>query len=64
MGGFAFSGEGGATPEWSSLAPALLVLPEIALVRQWGEARMTVCAEVQPDDEAGALLETDARAGG
>jgi isochorismate synthase len=57
VGGFAFSGEGGATPEWSSLAPALLVLPEIALVRQWGEARMTVCAEVQPDDEASALLE-------
>jgi salicylate biosynthesis isochorismate synthase/menaquinone-specific isochorismate synthase len=57
VGGFAFADDGGSTPEWGSLAPALLVLPEVALVRQWGEARMTLCAEVQPDDDADAVLD-------
>ncbi len=57
VGGFAFADDGGSTPEWRSLAPALLVLPEVALARQWGEARMTLCAEVQPDDDADAVLE-------
>jgi isochorismate synthase len=49
VGGFAFSDEGGATPEWSPLAPASLVLPEISLARHRGEARMTVSVVVQPD---------------
>ncbi|HEX2415240.1 MAG TPA: isochorismate synthase [Thermoleophilaceae bacterium] len=56
VGGFAFSDDGGASPEWASLAPALLVLPEVALVRQWGEARLTVCAEAQPDDDPDAVV--------
>ncbi len=56
VGGFAFSGDGGSTHEWGSLAPALLVLPEVALVRQSGEARMTLCAEVQPDDDPDAVM--------
>src|SRR3990170_4933008 len=30
-GGFAFDPEGGRTPQWSSLPPALLVLPELSL---------------------------------
>jgi len=49
VGGFAFSDEGGATPEWSPLAPASLVLPEISLARHRGAARMTVSVVVQPD---------------
>ena len=49
VGGFAFSDGGGATPEWSALAPASLVLPEISLARHRGEARMTVSVVVQPD---------------
>src|SRR3954454_23591440 len=40
VGGFAFADEGGPAPEWRSLAPALLVMPEIALARRGGEARM------------------------
>ena len=34
VGGFAFAHDGGAAPEWASLAPAQLVLPEVALARQ------------------------------
>ena len=48
VGGFAFSGDGGSTHEWGSLAPALLVLPEVALVRQSGEARMTCLLYTSP----------------
>jgi isochorismate synthase len=49
VGGFAFAPDGGATPEWSSLAPASLVLPELSFARHRGEARMTVSVVVQPD---------------
>jgi isochorismate synthase len=57
VGGFAFAHDGGSSPEWSGLAPASLVLPELTLVRQGGEARMTLNAVVQPDDDAEATLE-------
>ena len=51
VGGFAFAHDGGSSPEWSGLAPASLVLPELALARQRGEARMTLNAVVHPDDD-------------
>jgi isochorismate synthase len=57
MGGFAFTHDGGSSPEWSSLPPASLVLPELALSRQGDEARLTLSAVVQPDDDADALVE-------
>ena len=57
VGGFAFAHDGGSSPEWSSLPPASLVLPELALVRQRGEARMTLTAAVQPDDDPEAVAE-------
>ena len=38
-GGFAFSPEGGAAAHWSSFPPALMVLPEISLMRR-GEATL------------------------
>lgn len=44
VGGFAFSPDGGVTPEWSSLAPGQLVLPEVLLRRHRGEAWMVVTA--------------------
>jgi menaquinone-specific isochorismate synthase len=44
VGGFAFSPDGGLTPEWSSLAPGQLVLPEVLLRRYRGEAWMVVTA--------------------
>jgi isochorismate synthase len=62
LGGFAFAPEGGWAPEWASLAPARLVLPEVALARQDGEARMTVSALVGPEADAEEVLERiDAR---
>jgi isochorismate synthase len=57
VGGFAFGHDGGRSPEWSSLEPASLVLPEVALVRQDGSARMTVCAEVHADDDTRSVVE-------
>jgi salicylate biosynthesis isochorismate synthase/menaquinone-specific isochorismate synthase len=57
VGGFAFADEGGSSPEWSGLPPACLLLPAISLVRQGGEARMTVTAVVRPDDDAEHVVE-------
>jgi isochorismate synthase len=57
VGGFAFADDGGSSPEWSGLSPALLVLPEIALARQGGEARMTLTAVVHPDDDPEGVVE-------
>ncbi len=42
VGGFAYAKEGGGTPEWSSLAPAALALPEVALTREGQQARLTL----------------------
>jgi isochorismate synthase len=57
VGGFAFAADGGRSPEWSSLAPASLVLPEVALVRHDGEARMTVSVAADGDEAPEALIE-------
>jgi isochorismate synthase len=52
VGGFAFAHDGGGSPEWSSLAPASLVLPELSFARRRGEARMTVCVPPNGDLES------------
>jgi isochorismate synthase len=57
VGGFAFADDGGASPEWSPLAPASLVLPEVSLVRHRGEARMTVSVVVDGGAAPDVLLE-------
>ena len=57
LGGFAFADRGGTSPEWSSLAPLALVMPEVALARQGGEARLTVTAVVDGDEAAAAVIE-------
>jgi isochorismate synthase len=44
VGGFAFDPEGGGEAQWSSLAPASMVLPEIALHRRDGRTLLTLCA--------------------
>ena len=61
VGGFAFADDGGSSPEWAGFAPACLVLPELAIARQGGEARMTVTAAVHADDDAAAVVERLAR---
>jgi isochorismate synthase len=57
VGGFAFAPDGGATPEWSSLSPAALTLPAIALARHRGEARMTISLVADGDESPQALAE-------
>jgi isochorismate synthase len=57
VGGFAFAPSGGAAPEWSSLSPAQLVMPELSLARRGDEARLTVTAVVEGDESAHATLE-------
>jgi len=57
LGGFAFDPEGGATPTWSSLPPASLVLPEVSICRSGGRAFLTVNAVVAPGDDADGLGE-------
>jgi salicylate biosynthesis isochorismate synthase len=46
--GFAFSPEGGSEPIWSSLPPALAVLPEIALLRSDDRCFLTAAVRVEP----------------
>jgi salicylate biosynthesis isochorismate synthase/menaquinone-specific isochorismate synthase len=58
VGGFAFAHDGGASPEWSTLKPASLVLPEIALARHGDQARMTVTVAVDGDEAAETVLAT------
>jgi salicylate biosynthesis isochorismate synthase/menaquinone-specific isochorismate synthase len=47
-GGFAFAPDGGAAPQWSSLPPALMVLPELSLLRSAGSGHLTLSAIVEP----------------
>jgi salicylate biosynthesis isochorismate synthase/menaquinone-specific isochorismate synthase len=56
VGGFAFAPDGGASPEWSSLAPAQLVMPEVALTRGDGTAALTLTAVVDGDEDADAVV--------
>jgi isochorismate synthase len=64
-GGFAFDPEGGATPAWSSLPPALLTLPELSICATGGRAFLTVNAVVSPGEDAAArAAAVDARLAG
>jgi isochorismate synthase len=56
VGGFAFAPDGGRTPEWATLAPAQLVLPEVSFARGRGEARMTVTIPVDRDADVDDLM--------
>jgi salicylate biosynthesis isochorismate synthase/menaquinone-specific isochorismate synthase len=44
VGGMAFAEDGGASHQWSSLPPALLVLPELLLATAAGERWLTISA--------------------
>jgi salicylate biosynthesis isochorismate synthase/menaquinone-specific isochorismate synthase len=57
VGGFAFADAGGAAPEWGSLAPASFALPEVALARYDGQARLTLSVAARAGDEPRALAE-------
>ena len=54
--GLTFDPDGGTEPIWSSLPPALAVLPEVAIARSEGRSYLTVCAVAGADtDVAGRL---------
>jgi len=57
VGGFSFAPRGGEAPEWSSLSPAQLVLPEVSLSRQGDQARLTVNVGVEGDEAPDALID-------
>jgi salicylate biosynthesis isochorismate synthase/menaquinone-specific isochorismate synthase len=57
VGGFAFAASGGNTPEWRSYPPALLVLPEITLVRRGREVTATATATCRPGDDPDEIAE-------
>lgn len=50
-GGFAFDADGADSAPWSSFSPASMVLPELSLCRQDGDAFLTVNAVVSPGDD-------------
>lgn len=57
VGGMAFAPDGGASPEWSGLAPAQVVMPELLLARQGDQARATLVAVVEGDEAPEAVVE-------
>jgi salicylate biosynthesis isochorismate synthase/menaquinone-specific isochorismate synthase len=62
VGGFAFAPEGGRAPHWAGFAPASLIVPEVALVRDGRDGdgsprvRMTLATLASPDDMPEELL--------
>jgi salicylate biosynthesis isochorismate synthase/menaquinone-specific isochorismate synthase len=55
--GFAFSHRGGSDPLWSSLPPALAVLPEISIVRGPEGAFLTASIFLEPGTDADDLMQ-------
>jgi isochorismate synthase len=55
--GFAFAPEGGGSPMWSSLPPALAVLPEVAMATSDGRSFLTVCGVPTADTDRDQLLQ-------
>jgi salicylate biosynthesis isochorismate synthase/menaquinone-specific isochorismate synthase len=54
--GLAFDPEGGSEPIWSSLPPALAVLPELAIARSDGRSFLTASVACEPGTTAEGLL--------
>jgi len=55
-GGFAFSPDGAATPPWSSFPPALLVLPELSILRLGADTWLTLSAVAGADADPARLI--------
>ncbi|MEJ7875064.1 MAG: isochorismate synthase [Solirubrobacterales bacterium] len=50
-GGFSFAENGGASGHWTSLPPALLVLPELSMVRDGDRTFLTASAVLEPGSD-------------
>jgi isochorismate synthase len=55
-GGFAFAPDGGREPQWSSLPPALMVLPELSLRREGERCHLTLNAVLEGKRSAADAL--------
>jgi salicylate biosynthesis isochorismate synthase len=55
-GGFAFAADGGGSPAWRGFPPASLLVPELSLARRGDDVRLTINAEVAPDDTVEGLV--------
>jgi salicylate biosynthesis isochorismate synthase/menaquinone-specific isochorismate synthase len=55
--GLAFDPDGGGSPVWSSLPPALAILPEIAIARSEGRSFLTACVVPKPGTDRDQLLQ-------
>ncbi|MGH2952039.1 MAG: isochorismate synthase, partial [Solirubrobacterales bacterium] len=55
VGGFAFDPDGGRDSQWSSFPPALLVLPELSLLRAGRATHLTLSAVVGPGETAAVV---------
>jgi len=55
--GLAFAPEGGSEPIWSSLPPALAVMPELSIARSEGRAFLTASAMVQQGARTAEVLD-------
>ena len=65
VGGFAFASDGAGTGPWASYPAALLVLPEVTLVRRGEQVTATLSAVCRPgDDPARIAARMSARLGG
>jgi salicylate biosynthesis isochorismate synthase len=51
-GGFAFDADGGSAEHWSTFPPALLVLPELSLMRRGSQTLLTASVVAGPGAEA------------
>jgi salicylate biosynthesis isochorismate synthase len=56
-GGFAFAEAGGSEPTWASLAPALMLMPELAILRSGEEAFLTASSMVEPGADPDRVLD-------
>jgi isochorismate synthase len=56
-GGFAFADDGGSEPTWSSLSPALVLMPEVAVLRSGEETFLTASVIVDPGADPQRLLD-------
>jgi salicylate biosynthesis isochorismate synthase/menaquinone-specific isochorismate synthase len=55
-GGFAFADDGASTAPWASFPPALMVLPELSMLRLGGRTWLTLAAVVAPGDDPDECL--------
>lgn len=55
--GFSFDPEGGGEPKWASLPPALLVMPELSLVRSGERAFLTAALMLESGGDPKAAVE-------